>query len=508
MALIGKIRGMHFRDGKSISEIARLTSLSRNTIKKWLKAPQGAQPRYQRRNGPTKLTPFVAALEQALEADAHRVKRERRTARALHAQVKDEGYDGGYTRLTDFIRQWRHDRGSVVAAQAFVPLKFELGDAFQFDWSEEGLVVGGVYRRVQLSHLKLYASRAFWLVAYPSQGHEMLFDAHTRSFTALGGVPRRGIYDNMKTAVDKVLKGKGRVVNARFAVMCAHYLFDAEFCNVASGWEKGVVEKNVQDSRRRVWIEAARQRFGSFVEVNAWLAARCREVWSEIRHAEHGQFSVAELLEQERAHLMPMPEAFDGYVEKPARVSSTCLVSVARNRYSVPCELVGQMLSTRLYPNRVVLVADDEVVASHERLSDESQTRYDWQHYIPLLQRKPGALRNGAPFADLPEPLQRLRHAVLRNPGGDRAMAQVLAIVPSAGLDAVLVAVELALECAPPSGRVSVEHVLNVLARLNACPAPQQIETSLQLIEEPRADTGRYDRLRLAGESTEEIGHA
>jgi len=95
-----------------------------------------------------------------------------------------------------------------------VPLAFEWGEAFQFDWSEEGLVVGGIYYRLQVSHMKLCASRAFWLVAYPSQGHEMLFDAHTRSFAALGGVARRGIYDNMKTAVDKVLKGKGRTVNA------------------------------------------------------------------------------------------------------------------------------------------------------------------------------------------------------------------------------------------------------------------------------------------------------
>ncbi|MGF6408816.1 transposase [Paraburkholderia sp. MM5482-R2] len=151
-------------------------------------------------------------------------------------------------------------------------MRFELGEAFQFDWSEEGLVVGGIYRKLQVSHMKLCASRAFWLVAYPSQGHEMLFDAHTRSFAAFGGVARRGIYDNMKTAVDKVHKGKGRTVNPRFAVMCSHYLFDPDFCNVASGWEKGVVEKNVQDSRLRIWIEARAQRFGSFADLNAWLA--------------------------------------------------------------------------------------------------------------------------------------------------------------------------------------------------------------------------------------------
>jgi transposase len=492
MAMKGKIRAMHLREGKSISEIARRTSLSRNTIKKWLKEPAETSPKYRRAATSTKLAPHVPTLTQALKADAHRPRHERRSARALFAELRARGYDGGYSRLTDFIRAWRRDEGKAVPTNAFVPLKFELGEAFQFDWSEEGLVVGGIYYKVQAAHLKLCASRAFWLVAYPSQGHEMLFDAHTRSFAALGGIPRRGIYDNMRTAVDKVKKGKGRIVNARFAVMCNHYLFDPDFCNVASGWEKGVVEKNVQDSRRRIWIEAQSLRWGSFTELNAWLAQRCRALWAELRHPEHSQFSVAEMLEHELPHLMPMPEPFDGYVENSARVSSTCLVSVARNRYSVPCELAGHIVSARLYPSRVVVVADDKIVAEHERLSDRGQARYDWEHYIPLVQRKPGVLRNGAPFADMPEPLLQLQRTLMRRSGGDRVMAQVLAAVPTAGLEAVLVAVSLVLE----TGAVSAEHVLNVLARLNAAPAPEQVETALQVSEPPTSDTGRYDSLR------------
>jgi hypothetical protein len=191
------------------------------------------------------------------------------------------------------------------------------------------------------------------------------------------------------------------------------------------------------------------------------------------------------------------------------------LVSVARNRYSVPCELAGQMVSTRLYPGRVVVVAGQAVVASHERRNDEGQTRYDWQHYVPLIQRKPGALRNGAPFADLPEPLQQLRRGLLREPAGERVMAQVLAIVPTAGLEAVLVAVELALDSAPPSGRVSVEHVVNVLSRLKATKAPESAQTTLQVLTPPLADAARYDRLRAPGGTpcddarshTEEFGH-
>ena len=500
MAMIGKVRRLHYRQQKSVREIARLTSLSRNTVRKWLKAPVVVEPKYRRGVRPGKLTPFHEVLAQALKVDAHRPKRARRTARALYTEIKAAGYTGGYTRVTDFVRAWRREVGQAGATTAFVPLVFELGEAFQFDWSEEGLVVGGIYYRVQVAHLKLCASRAFWLVAYPSQGHEMLFDAHTRSFAALGGIARRGIYDNMKTAVDKVKKGKGRVVNARFTAMCAHYLFDSDFCNVASGWEKGVVEKNVQDSRRRIWLDAQKIQWGTFADLNVWLGERCRSLWGELRHPEFKGFSVLEMLEQERLELMPMPTAFDGYVEKPARVSSTCLVSVARNRYSVPCELANHRVSTRLYPERVDIAAADTIVASHERLSDRGHIRYDWQHYIALVQRKPGALRNGAPFADLPAPLQRLRHGLMRHTGGDRVMAQVLAAVPTAGLEAVLVAVDLVVE----SGALSAEHVLNVVARLNATPVPDSVATTLQLTQVPLANTSRYDSLR--GEV--EVSHA
>jgi len=161
------------------------------------------------------------------------------------------------------------------------------------------------------------------------------------------------------------------------------------------------------------------------------------------------------------------------------------------------------MVSARLYPTRVAVVAGDAMVASHERLADRGQTRYDWQHYIPLVQRKPGVLRNGAPFADLPPALLQLQHALVRRTGGDRVMAQVLAAVPLAGLESVLVAVELVLE----TGAVSAEHVLNVLARLSAGPLLEQAQSALQLSEAPRADTGRYDGLRTR-DNDEEIDHA
>src|SRR5450830_1905603 len=446
MGMYAKVRRLFYRERLSISEIARQTSLSRNTIKKWLKERETCEPKYHRPKSVSKITPFESTIQLALQTDSHRPKRDRRTALMLFKEIQKVGFDGSYPLVTKFIYGWREAAAKVTGKSAFVPLKFQLGEAFQFDWSEELLVIGGIHRKLLVAHTKLCASRAFWLVAYPTQSHEMLFDAHTRAFPAMGGIARRGIYDNMKTAVDKVCKGKGRVVNARFFAMTAHYLFDPDFCNVASGWEKGIVEKNVQDSRRRIWLDAQNCMFHTFEELNVWLGQRCRTLWAELVHPQYNGLTVAEVLELEQAEMMPMPTAFDGYVERTVRVSSTCLISVARNRYSVPCERVGQWVSSRLYPSRIVVIADETVIASHERLFDRDQVSFDWQHYIPLIERKPGALRNGAPFADLPKPLRLLKRGLRRHTNGDRIMMQVLAAVPIAGLEPVLVAVELVLE--------------------------------------------------------------
>jgi len=192
MSMIGKVRRMRFREHKSVREIARLTSLSRNTIRGWLREPQVKDRRYVRAAASTKLAAFAEGLRQALAADAHRPRRDRRTAKALFESIRAQGYTGGYSRVTDFVRAWRQEGGETAARKAFVPLVFEWGEAYQFDWSEEGVVVGGVPYRAQVAHLSLCASKAFWLVAYPGQGHEMLFDAHTAASRRWAGWPGAG----------------------------------------------------------------------------------------------------------------------------------------------------------------------------------------------------------------------------------------------------------------------------------------------------------------------------
>jgi transposase len=192
MSTFAKVRRLFHRDHLSISEIQRRTSLSRNTIKAWLKetSPDGYKyPKRPQVNG--KLTPYIPALLLALEVDSRRPKRDRRTALMLFEAIKKDGYTGGYSILTDYVRNWRNGVIPGSGKSAFVPLKFQLGEAFQFDWSEESLMIGGIHRKIQVAHTKLCASRAFYLSAYPTQTQEMLYDAHTKAFAALGGYQAR-----------------------------------------------------------------------------------------------------------------------------------------------------------------------------------------------------------------------------------------------------------------------------------------------------------------------------
>jgi len=464
VGMLAKIRRMHFRDRMSIREVARRTGLSRNTVRDWLRQREAVEPKYSRRPVKSVVDPWAGQLREWLATDRHRLKRDRRTARVLFEQIKRLGYTGGYGRVCAFVRRVKTEEAASAGKTAYVPLAFAPGEAFQFDWSCEYAIIEGSRRRLEVAHVKLCASRAFWLVAYYAQSHEMLFDAHARAFAAFGGVPARGIYDNMKTAVDRVGKAKERTINARFAAMCSHYLFEPEFCNRAAGWEKGIVEKNVQDRRRQIWQDIATRDWATLAELNAWLESRCRQAWEGLRHPGEPERTVADAWRDEQRSLMPNPRPFDAYVEQPARVSSTALIRFQRNRYSVPAEHAHRVVSLRAYPAEIVVVAEGEVIARLARSFERDRTFYDFRHYLGLLERKPGALRNGAPFAELPAPLARLQRHLLKQPLGDRVMVQVLAMIPRTGLQAVTEAVARALSAGHPSG----EHVLNLLSRLQS----------------------------------------
>jgi|TARA_R110002051_G_C8769245_1_gene503196 hypothetical protein len=285
--------------------------------------------------------------------------------------------------------------------------------------------------------------------------------------------------------------------------MVSHYMFEAEFCNPAAGWEKGQVEKNVQDARHRLWQPIPHAE--SLDGLNLWLEQRCRAMWQDIPHGTQPG-SVADAWADEAGSLMPAGRPFDGFVEYGKRVSPTCLVHLERNRYSVPASFASRPVSLRVYPDHFLVVAEGQVVCEHRRVIERShdgpgRTIYDWRHYLAVVQRKPGALRNGAPFLELPDDFRRLQQHLLRTPGGDREMVEILALVLQHDEDAVLTAVSMALE----AGVATKTHILNLLHRLvdgkPISTPPVTAPQALRLASEPQANVDRYDTLRAAGET-------
>ena len=499
MALLSVIRRWRHRDKISIRQIAKRTGLSRNTVRRYL-ANGVVEPKYSRPKAPSKLDDYANTLTNWLHREAKRKRKQRLSVKQLFYNLVPLGYTGSYDRVAAFARDWRaqqQEASRVAGSGTYVPLAFAPGEAFQFDWSEDYVVLGGKSTKLQIAQFKLSNSRAFFLRAYPLQTQEMLFDAHNHAFRVLGGVPERGIYDNMKTAVDKIRRGKKRVVNARFEVMVSHFMFESDFCNPAAGWEKGQIEKNVQDSRHRLWHQAPA--FADLDALNVWLEERCKTLWAEIRHPEYKNRMIADVWQDEVVCLMSIPAPFDGYIEHSKRVSSTCLITYDNNRYSVPASFANRPISLHVYSDRLVMVAEEKVIAEHMRVftrdhSQRGKTIYDWRHYLSVLQRKPGALRNGAPFLELPDSFRKLQKQLLKHPGGDRDMVDILALA----LQHDEHKVEQAIITALTSGSPSKQHVINCLNRLLDKPMPSQLKPrpDLKLIKEPEANTERYDNLR------------
>jgi len=492
MDIIFEIRRRHSVQKQSISAIAREMGLSRPTVRKHVNTVE--DPQYQRIQPiAPKLGAFAAQLTQWLEDDAKLARPRRRTGHRLFEGLQEIGYGGAYDSVQRFVKRWKASHQGPKLTDAFVPLEFVAGDACQFDWSHEQVELAGVLQTIKVAHFRLAYSRQMFVVAYPRETQEMVLDAHNRAFAFFGGVPSRLIYDNLKTVVDAVFTGKERKFNRRFLCLANHYLFEPVACTPASGWEKGQVENQVGNVRE--WLFTPLARFASFAHLNAWLATRCKELAQRI-HPTQSQRTIAACFADEQPLLRPITAGFDGYVEDMMRVSSTCLVRVDRNRYSVPANAAGQAVSVRRTADQICVVAHGEVIAAHPRLFGRDQLICDPWHYLPILEKKPGALRNGAPFIawDLPKPIQIVRDRILKQPKGDRAFVELLMLAGEAGLEALTVACELALEC----GIVSAPIVMNELRRLIAPHLPAaaiSVPDGIALTMEPLANCDRYDYL-------------
>ena len=490
---VAKIRRAFFGQGKAIKAICRELGLSRKVVRKVIRSG-ATELHYERGHQPLpKIGPWRERLDAILLANATKPAREQLTLMRIYEELRGAGYDGSYDAVRRYAKGWREERGAVTA-EAFVPLSFAPGEAYQFDWSQEIVLLNGTTVTVKVAHVRLCHSRMLFVRAYPREAQEMVFDAHDRAFAFFKGTCTRGIYDNMKTAVDSVFLGKDRRFNRRFAQMCGHYLVEPVACTPASGWEKGQVENQVGLVRERFFTP--RLRVKSYEELNAWLLDKCIAHARVHKHPEIPNRTVWDCFEEERGKLVGYRGRFDGFHAVPASVSKTCLVRFDNNKYSVSSRAVGRPVDVHAYADRIVICQDGQIVGEHARCFGRGETIYDPWHYVPVLARKPGALRNGAPFKDwlLPASIERVRRQLRGSDDGDRQMVSILSAVLTDGLATV----EAACVEALAEGVHSADVILNILAR-SRDPAPAvtiMTPESLQLHHAPIADCNRYDRLR------------
>src|SRR5664279_3482004 len=394
---IGEIRRAYFEQGRTIKEIVRTLSVSRATVRKVIRGHR-TEFKYERGVQPTpKLGDWVEVLTDILEKEGNLPKRERRSTQRLFEELRGRGYDGAHDSVHRFVKAWRNEHVRVPV-HAYVPMSFAPGEAYQFDWSHETITLAGLPLVVKAAHMKLSHSRMPFVRVYFRETQELVFDAHDKAFRFYGGVCRRGIYDNMKTAVEAIFVGKARQYNRRFLQMCSHHLIEPVACTPASGWEKGQVENQVGNLRDQFF--RPKPRVKSLAELNAWLEDQCIAYAQRNKHPEFKERTIWDVFQEERASLMELRGPFDGFVEKAVRASTTCLIMADHNRYSVDARAAGRMVLVRSYAERIVVLFDDKMVADHPRQFRRDRIIYDPWHYLPVLMKKPGALRNGAPFKD------------------------------------------------------------------------------------------------------------
>src|SRR5258706_8970883 len=359
---IAKIRRAFFVQGKSIKLICRELSVSRKVVRKVIRS-DATEFRYEREAQPLpKIGPWTDQLDELLLANEGKAARERLTLIRLFEELRGRGYGGGYDAVRRYAGRWSKERGQSTAA-AYVPLTFAPGEAYQFDWSHEIVLLEGVTVTVKAAHVRLCHSRMLFVRVYPRETQEMVFDAHDRAFALFKGTCGRGIYDNMKKAVETIFVGKKRLYNRRFLQMCSHYLVEPVACTPASGWEKGQVENQVGLVRERFFTP--RLRVTSYEELNAWLLDRCVAYAKAHKHPELADRTVWQAFEAQTGQLVPIRGPFDGFHATQASVSKTCLVRFDNNKYSVASRAVGRPVEIQAYADRIVIRQDGAIVGEH-----------------------------------------------------------------------------------------------------------------------------------------------
>ena len=429
-----------------------------------------------------------------LLANEGKASRERLTLIRLFEELRGLGYDGGYDAVRRYGNNWRKEHGASTAA-AYVPLSFAPGEAYQFDWSHEVVLLNGVTVIVKAAHVRLCHSRMLFVRAYPRETQEMVFDAHDRAFALFKGACQRGIYDNMKTAVETIFVGKGRLYNRQFLQMCSHYLVDPVACTPASGWEKGQVENQVGLVRERFFTP--RLRFKNLDELNAWLLDQCIAYAKVHHHPELTEQTIWEVFEAERPKLVPYAGRFDG-IPRSASIGLEDLPGALRQQQVLgdgQCSRSSSRSSCLCRPHR-----DSPGRADRRRTFPVIRP---WRDDLRSLALRAGARSQARRLAQrralqrlgvLPAAMERVRRKLAGADDGNRQMVDILTAVLTDGLPAV----EAACAEAIAHGVHSADVVLNILARQRDPGPPVTILTpaALTLRHAPVADCARYDNLR------------
>lgn len=391
---IERIRQAYYREGKSMRQISRELHHSRHTIKKALdSAAEGSYTLKESRPAPV-LGPYKTRLKVLLAENEHLPGKHHLTGHRIFELLQEEGYEGSESSVLVYLWRMRKAKRQV---KVYLPLEFEPGEDGQVDWGEAEVILGGERVTVQIFVLRLCYSRKIFVMAFPSQKQECFYAGHVAAFAYLGGIPRRLSYDNLTTAIKRVLQGRNREQQERFILFRSYYLFESHFCTPGAGHEKGRVEDGVGYARRNFMTPLLKA--DNFDDLNAQLRQRCER--DDQRRVDRQPQTIGQAWQQERPCLRALPpQPFDCCREVTARLNGYSQVEVETNRYSVPTDRAAAQLRVKLYPFEIKIYRPDEptAVAVHARCYGQHQDILEPLHYLPLLARRPGALHHAKPI--------------------------------------------------------------------------------------------------------------
>ncbi len=391
---IERIRRAYYVEGKSMRQIAREYQHSRHTVKKAIASPEESQYRLKEPREAPVLGPYKERIKALLAENEQLPGKHRLTGHRIYQLIQAEGYSGSESGVLVYLWQLRKGKRKV---KVYLPLEFEPGEDGQVDWGEAQVILTGEQVTVQIFVLRLCYSRKIFVMAFANQKQECFYAGHVAGFDYFGGIPGRLSYDNLKTAVKRVLQGRNRQQQERFIVFRSHYLFESHFCSPGAGHEKGRVEDGVGYVRRNFMTPLLKA--DNFADLNEQLRQRCEH--DDQRRVDRQPQSIGQAWQTERPSLRPLPpQPFDCCRQVTARLNGYSQVVVETNRYSVPTDQATAQMRVKLYPFEVKIYRPDEpkAVAVHQRCYGQQQDILDPLHYLPLLAQRPGALNHAKPI--------------------------------------------------------------------------------------------------------------